>query len=288
MTTYVFYHANCWDGIVSAWIAEKALRSRENLKLIPVNYGELPPPIETGSEVYILDFSWPRMIIETIASIATGGMVVLDHHKTAEEALKDLPFATFDMAESGASLTWNHFYPLVPPPELVQYVKDRDLWEFKLPHSEAINAFIQSFAMVIDIYDHVAKTLNSDFSSCVFAGQSILRYKQTMTNRLAEDTVTYKKVGGHVVPCVNTSILMSEVGNRLCEIHGDLPFAAYYFERADGMIQWGLRSIGDFDVSSIAKSYGGGGHKNAAGFQLPPDKFPVNNEVLLEQSGVAK
>jgi phosphoesterase RecJ-like protein len=27
-----------------------------------------------------------------------------------------------------------------------------------------------------------------------------------------------------------------------------------------------LRSIGDFDVSKIALEFGGGGHKNAAGF----------------------
>jgi uncharacterized protein len=36
------------------------------------------------------------------------------------------------------------------------------------------------------------------------------------------------------------------------------------------MQQWGLGSMGDFDVSEIAKAYGGGGHKNAAGFQSFP------------------
>ena len=30
----------------------------------------------------------------------------------------------------------------------------------------------------------------------------------------------------------------------------------------------GSRSIGDVNVSWIAKKYGGGGHKNAAGFSL--------------------
>jgi nanoRNase/pAp phosphatase (c-di-AMP/oligoRNAs hydrolase) len=36
-----------------------------------------------------------------------------------------------------------------------------------------------------------------------------------------------------------------------------------------------LRSNGDYDVSAIAKAFGGGGHKNAAGFE-------VQVETLLE------
>jgi nanoRNase/pAp phosphatase (c-di-AMP/oligoRNAs hydrolase) len=42
-----------------------------------------------------------------------------------------------------------------------------------------------------------------------------------------------------------------------------------WFERADGMIQFSLRSQGDIDVSEIAKKYLGGGHQHAAGFRLP-------------------
>ena len=41
-----------------------------------------------------------------------------------------------------------------------------------------------------------------------------------------------------------------------------------WFERGDGKIQFSLRSNGDIDVSAIAKIYNGGGHKNAAGFQM--------------------
>jgi len=34
-----------------------------------------------------------------------------------------------------------------------------------------------------------------------------------------------------------------------------------------------LRSKGDFDVAAIAQRYGGGGHRNAAGFRLPAGQF---------------
>jgi nanoRNase/pAp phosphatase (c-di-AMP/oligoRNAs hydrolase) len=38
--------------------------------------------------------------------------------------------------------------------------------------------------------------------------------------------------------------------------------------RADGRLSLSFRSVGDMDVSLIAKAYGGGGHKNAAGVEL--------------------
>ena len=40
-----------------------------------------------------------------------------------------------------------------------------------------------------------------------------------------------------------------------------------YFKTNSGKYKYSLRSKGDFDVSIIAKAFGGGGHKNAAGFE---------------------
>jgi nanoRNase/pAp phosphatase (c-di-AMP/oligoRNAs hydrolase) len=37
--------------------------------------------------------------------------------------------------------------------------------------------------------------------------------------------------------------------------------------------------VGDFDVSVVCKRFGGGGHKNASGFELPVDKF--NGQLVL-------
>jgi len=48
------------------------------------------------------------------------------------------------------------------------------------------------------------------------------------------------------------------------------PFAACYYDRPDARV-FSLRSRGEdgLDVAEIAASYGGGGHRNAAGFQMP-------------------
>jgi len=60
-------------------------------------------------------------------------------------------------------------------------------------------------------------------------------------------------------------VLFSYIAGELAK---DRPFGTYYIDRHDGKRQWSLRSRdGGVDVSEIAKAHGGGGHKQAAGFE---------------------
>lgn len=73
----------------------------------------------------------------------------------------------------------------------------------------------------------------------------------------------------------------SELVGKLAE--GPVPFAVGWFQRGDGKYAYSLRSRGEYDVSKLAVRYGGGGHRNAAGFQSdePPDALfakPVAGE----------
>src|SRR5262245_26642726 len=87
---YVLYHANCADGFCAAWVAWK--RFGEDAKYIPVHYGQRPPKMEPGAEVYLLDFSYKPSVLTDICQ--TANMVtVIDHHKTFQE---DLIAATQD------------------------------------------------------------------------------------------------------------------------------------------------------------------------------------------------
>ena len=121
--TYVLYHANCDDGFGAAWAARKKLG--DAAVYVPVKYGDPLPPTVTGERVYVVDFSYPRDVLETLADRCK--VVVLDHHKTAQEDLADLPFAEFDMERSGAGMTWDYFFPGQPRPPLIDHIEDRDL-----------------------------------------------------------------------------------------------------------------------------------------------------------------
>ncbi len=80
---------------------------------------------------------------------------------------------------------------------------------------------------------------------------------------------------------VNVTVFSSEVGEELLKRFKKAPFSISYYDRADGQRHWSLRSRPDFDVSVLARKHGGGGHKQAAGFEtpLPPsDLTPDDDE----------
>lgn len=262
MTTLIIYHANCPDGFCSAWVATKKYPGAE---LFAANYGESPPMLQaSGRDVVIVDFSYPRGPLESLHAVAKD-LKVFDHHKTAEAALAGLPYCKFDMNRSGAGLTWDELFPGVTRPWVVDYVEDRDLWRFKLMESRAVNAFISSYPKTIDAWDGLDQV---ELSSAMRAGAAIVRYQDQLIETMME-RAGMTAIGGYVVPCTNATALWSDVANELLHRHLDAPFAAAYYVRPDGTRVFSLRSdSGRVDVSEIAKKYGGGGHRNAAGFQL--------------------
>ena len=58
--------------------------------------------------------------------------------------------------------------------------------------------------------------------------------------------------------------LQSDVGHELANQSGT--FGLLWCIDKDNRCKVSLRSNGDYDVSAIAKAFGGGGHRNAAGF----------------------
>jgi len=96
-------------------------------------------------------------------------------------------------------------------------------------------------------------------------GEAILAFQKQQIDRAVKN-VRWQEINGWIVPVVNVSDNISEVGNHLCEKFPEAAFSVSYCDRADGKRSYSLRSIGEFDVSAIAKQFGGGGHRNAAGF----------------------
>ena len=155
------------------------------------------------------------------------GGTVLDHHKTAEEELRGLPYAKFDMNKSGAMLAWEHFFPNGKPPRLVEYVQDRDLWKYELPVSREIAAVLRSFPMDFLIWEQLGDDLEERFHIAAAEGGAILRF-QTQQVHFTCDRVQWGYIGGHRVPYTNATVFFSEVGEELCKRHPEAPFAAYY------------------------------------------------------------
>jgi phosphoesterase RecJ-like protein len=58
--------------------------------------------------------------------------------------------------------------------------------------------------------------------------------------------------------------------------------AAYLLREVDGagLVKGSLRAVGDFDVSTVAAQFGGGGHKKAAGFRTQGELADVRARVV--------
>src|SRR5438552_3107248 len=232
----VLYHAECTDGFGAAWAIWKRYPSAE---FIPADHG-FPPPVScAGRRVVIVDFSYSRPILEEMAKEATA-LQVLDHHITAQEALRGLPYVHFDLDKSG-------------------YVQDKDLWAWKLPNSREINAGLNSYPYDFKVWDSLDKERLEQ------EGRAILRYEQELVQKIIRHVV-WVQFEGETVPCVQSAILTSQIGEQLSP---GRPFCLIWHDR-HGRRHFSLRSEqGGTDVAKIAVKYGGGGHTHAAGFSVP-------------------
>jgi oligoribonuclease NrnB/cAMP/cGMP phosphodiesterase (DHH superfamily) len=208
----------------------------------------------------IVDFAYPRPILEEMAEEAME-LQVLDHHITAKEALKGLPYVHFDMEKSGAVLAWEWAHGTTPP-WLLQYVQDKDLWAWKLPSSREISAGLNSYPYDFKVWDSLEKERLEQ------EGRAILRYEHELVKKIIRNVV-WVQFEGETVPCVHSAILTSQIGEQLSP---GRPFCLIWYDR-HGLRHFSLRSEqGGTDVAKIAVKYGGGGHTHAAGFSVPLGK----------------
>lgn len=292
MKTLCIYHGHCDDGFAAAWAVRHALGD-ENVEFYPGVYQKDPPDV-TGREVILVDFSYKRPVLLDMAAKAIS-VLVLDHHKTAEEDLSDLvdPFlvpenagqsgmwfmwqvmalkkvvaqnrlpiaAVFDMTRSGAGLAWDFFHPNMPRPDFINYIEDRDLWRKSLPMGDEFTIALRSYPQSFDVWDGLVK---AGALALADQGVSIQRYYRLQVDTMKKDARLSNFAGHQVMVSNSPYFAASEIAGELAE---GMPFGASFFERGDGMFQYSLRSRNDgVDVSEIAKKYGGGGHRNAAGF----------------------
>lgn len=287
----VFFHHPCADGFTAAWACWRVNPDWGYVGLTHSDFDSLYPEdvwpaggdVEwPGGDIYFLDICPPRDTLLRLANLlATSGnkVYVLDHHKSAQADLDGVDHpnlvVTFDMEQSGAMLAWNRFNWPVPPPVFVQLVQDRDLWKFELEGTKEFSSFLFAQEYDFENWNVLANGMEDlETRHTIFAiGEGILgKHYKDIRELIAGGQVIEMTIDGHKVPAVNVPYFYaSEMGHALLEQYPDAPFAAtFYLEQNTS--RFSLRSTDDrIDVSAIAKKFGGGGHRNAAGFSQPGD-----------------
>lgn len=305
MKNLVLYHDHCTDGFGAAFAAWLKLGD-EDTEYLPVNYGQIKTlsdlgnlpkhPIENDTTVYILDFSLPREIMDKLFDMSPR-VVWLDHHKTAFE-MYDLPPTTFfagaegkhielDNERSGAMIAWNHFHPSSEPPMFIRHIDDRDRWQFKIPDSKEFHAALGamkpwSFNQWDEFFGSIERGYgeNKVYHDMYVSGRAIVRAHTINVNSAiaaAKKTcvITWRQpdpeVDGIMVDstglaCNTTPHLASDAGHELA--NESLTFGLCWYMGRNGKAKCSFRSNGEYDVSAIAKAFGGGGHRNAAGCEV--------------------
>lgn len=266
-TPLVIFHSNCLDGFGSAyaaWVYFHILQKQE-AEYLPASHGETPPDV-SGRTVYLVDYAYKRQAMEALCAQAKK-VIILDHHITAVNDLAglDKQFDNLDMQldmnRSGAMMTWEYFHT-EPAPRLIACVQDRDLWRWEIPESQDLNAGLMSHPFAFESWHEWANDQKA-YQHLVDEGNAINRYRRQMIEQYKRAAVM-GTIAGFSVPVVNCP--RAVVSELLGELAEGQPFAAGYTDKGTRR-SWSLRSNkGGEDVAKIAELFGGGGHKNAAGF----------------------
>ena len=302
MKPLVIYHTNCADGFGAAFAAWLSLGAEAEYK--PCAYGDkdFTHPYDifaavSGRDVYILDFSFPRNIMDLFFTGANR-VVWLDHHKTAFETMypghdylahgvidQDSPnkYVELNNWKSGAMLAWEYFHPGTEVPMLIQHIDDYDRWVFAIEGTKAFNkalwscapwSFEQWEANFLPFDDSVE--YHAPYNNFIEQGEAILRAHDQNVQSVVKGAARLcclEKPNGSSIDGLSANCpahLTSDVGHALATQFGT--FGLCWCLSKEGMVaKCSLRSNGDYDVSAIAKVFGGGGHRNAGGFEVPID-----------------
>lgn len=300
-TVLIVYHEHCTDGFTSAWIVNSWVKRRlmADVELLACSYTSedydtlektvAKMPVNFYKYIYIVDFSVPMFTLESIAKRSLG-VVVLDHHKTAFEKygynmemftetskLEVVPIDNvrihLDNSKSGASLCWEYFNGAESyVPHLVSIVEDHDLWQFKYMETKPIIAFLKDAIPTFKMWSTIDRWIADDsgsYRALLRAGNILLSDHRERVNSVSAWTTPVTMCGLEGVFAICPGELVSDVGNVLATEHGT--FALMCTRHPDEeLVKFSLRAnaASGVDVSEIAKAYGGGGHKFAAGFTL--------------------
>ncbi len=266
----ILYHARCGDGFGAAWVAHKKFGNRA--QYIALTHDDPLPKDLSDKNIFIIDFSFSEAVMQKLLKTARR-VVALDHHISAAHSTKLAHEFVYDLSHSGAVLAWNYFFPKRSVPQLLKHIEDIDLWKFRLLHTREIIAYINSYKNDFTLWNTFSRNLESASArkKVIAQGKAIVRYERELIARVVHNAKMVT-LAGCIVYAVNSSVLSSEIGNTL--VKKRQPFSIVWSDKG-GVISVSLRAQDRFDVSRLAKRFGGGGHKNAAGFSFLSSKpFP--------------
>ncbi|TDJ10851.1 MAG: hypothetical protein E2O66_10480 [Deltaproteobacteria bacterium] len=273
MTRTCYFHAGCPDGFGAAWSVWRAWG--DDARFVALSHDDsLDARRHDGETVVFVDIAPQNEVLRSLGEFAAR-VIVLDHHITARDRYTSDPgvenslagddhYIHFDLNHSGAILAWNHFHPDDEAPPLLRYVEDQDLWNWKLSDSEQVNAAIGSYPLSFESWEQLASRPIEELAN---EGEHILRTNRMEVERALQSAHPIA-IGTDRIEAVNARHQRAAIGHELAKRASYGRPRGLVYRITGNRVDASIYSIGDLDVSKIAESHGGGGHRNAAGFSV--------------------
>lgn len=286
MKDMIITHAKDIDG-VSPVILLKILGREVDFHLLEIGEVEEKVPLllkenlDIYENIYITDLSLSRELYEWIENQPwIDKFHLFDHHITQQYAVK-YPFVTLDISECATSLFYNYLktenisLQTSKVETYVEHVLNLDLWYWVKKKDLVAKKLGDLFELYgnLGYIEHFTKNLESRTTPVITTfEEEILQIEESRINRYFERkneqlmTFIYQDYKVGIVFAEN---YRSELGMLLQNAHPELDFIAMI--NASGGISLRTQKD-DVDLSQIAASLGGGGHKKASGFGISDEK----------------
>lgn len=243
-------------------------------------------------KIFITDIGLEKEIADQINDLG-GNIYHFDHHETNIYASR-YAFSTVEIQRNGISTCGTElFYLYLKDNNLLKdtdllkrFVEDTrayDTWDWVKNNNVEANDLNKLFGIVgIDTYiSKMVERLKKNNESIFDENDRYLIELHTQEENelieLSDKSLIIREKDGFKFGIVFGNKFFSIIGNTLCNRHSELD----YMLLIDPLnMKASLRSV-KIDVSKIAESYGGGGHKYAAGFNLNEEKFKSLLKIVI-------
>ena len=279
-----FYHKSDFDGKCSGHIVSLKY---PDVNLVPIDYGDdyNLDNIPFGETVCIVDFSFPPEEMYKLSKHCN--LIWIDHHKTAIENSR-IPEHNYDKLCSGirkdgiaaCQLCWEYFFPKENIPEYVMLLAKYDIWDINYNNNvipfqfglELEETDIRYVDNIFTILSNQEKTgTKQKLYEIIDAGFIINKYEKEKNKKICSSSIFKVNIEGFNLLALNNATGDSNIFESVSSQEHD---GFLLFRRKKN--NWTITFYTDkknIDVSEIAKKFGGGGHRKAAGCVVPIGKL---------------
>ncbi len=268
MKKILVIHHNDLDGFCAAAVIAKFFNfQKADIEFHSASYDdELPiDKLEVAQWLYIVDFSFsPKRMNEIFELVPAIRITWIDHHKTAMEYDYGVELeGVREIGKSGCELVWEFFYPSEIMPETVKLIGDYDCWRHEDKRSKPFYEASKNMLTVSPGNHAWQSFLDEDPSQRIVDGYLCLAYRDDYCEEMMKRHGFEITVNG--LRCFMCNLLGFESGAfGVRTQHYD---AVIGFIQSKDLYNYSIYSTKtDVDCADIAKKFGGGGHKGAAGF----------------------